>query len=149
VRPIERSALDADAQAQLARLLDALRRDADLVARLRTAQRAGSATREQFDELTRLEGSVGQLAATRAELSQGALDLAERLTPPDADATGTLADALAPAPAPPAPTPLSAPPATSAAATAPAARAAAPPAPLPLLPVRADVPAQAGSGGAP
>lgn len=143
VRPIERSALDADAQAQLARLLDALRRDADLVARLRTVQRAGSATREQFDEVTRLEGAVGQLATTRAELAQGALELAERLTPPDADATGTLAEALAPPPAPPA-----SPTAATSGAGAPAPRAAEPPAPAPL-PVRADLPAQAGSGGAP
>jgi serine protease Do len=103
VRAVERAALDADAQGQLARLLDALRRDADLVARLRAAQRAGSATREQFDELTRLEGAVGQLTASQAELAQAALELAERLTPDDADPTGTLADALAPPPAQPPP----------------------------------------------
>lgn len=102
VRPVDRSALDADAQAQLARLLEALRRDADLVARLRTAQRAGAATRTQFDELKRLEGAVGQLATTRGELAQAALELAERLVPSDADPAGTLADALAPAPEGPA-----------------------------------------------
>ncbi|HEY6098403.1 MAG TPA: serine protease, partial [Anaeromyxobacter sp.] len=102
VRPVERSALDADAQAQLARLLDALRRDADLVARLRAAQRAGAATRVQFDELSRLERAVGQLATARGELAQGALELAERLVPSDADPAGTFADALAPlAEAPP------------------------------------------------
>jgi serine protease Do len=136
VQAIDRTALDAEAQAQLARLLDALRRDADLVARLRTAQRGGAATREQFDELTRLEGAVGQLATSQAELSQAALDLAERLLPGDADPTGTLADALAPA-APPAALP-------AAPASGPAA-----PAPIPVKAVHADRPVSAGSGGAP
>jgi serine protease Do len=126
IRLVDRAALDADAQGQLARLLDALRRDADLVARLRGAQRAGSATREQFVELTRLEGAVGQLATTQAELSQVALELAERLTPDDADPTGTLADALAPA-------------------AGPAASRASAPAPLAVQPVRAE----AGAAAAP
>ena len=129
IRAVDRASLDADAQGQLARLLEALRHAGDLVARLRAAQRAGSATREQFDELTRLESAVGQLAASQAELSQAAADLAERLTPDDADPTGTLADALAP---PPAPTPSRA--------------QASSPAPPPVQPVRADAPAAASPG---
>jgi serine protease Do len=132
VRPIERAALDAEAQAQLARLLDALRHDADLVARLRAAQRTGAATREQFDEVTRLEDAVGQLVTGRSELAQGALELAERLTSPDSDLTGTLGDALTPPPEAPRP-----------AAETPTAT------PLPVRAVRADGPAPARAGGAP
>jgi serine protease Do len=127
VRLVDHAALDAEALAQLARLVDALRHDADLVARLHAAQRAGYATREQFEALTRLEDAVGQLASTRSELAQGALELAERLTPDDVDATGTLAEVLAAVPAP-SPSP---------------ARAAAEPA-GPAL-----VPARAAQGGAP
>lgn len=100
VRSVARAALDADALAQISRLLEVLRRDADLVARLRGAQRTGARTREQFDELSRLEGAVAQLASSRAELAQGALDLAERFGPDDEDPTGTFADALAPLPEP-------------------------------------------------
>jgi serine protease Do len=131
VLPVDRAALDADAQAQLGRVLEALRHDADLVSRLRGAQRAGAATREQFDELTRLEGAVGQLTTSQAELAQGALDLAERLTPDDADPTGTLADALALPPASP-------PPRAPEPATAPAA--------LPVRSVHADGARAAGGG---
>jgi len=79
LRPLERSDLDADAQAQLAHALDALRRDALLATELRDAGRAGAVTRERFEALARLERSVRKLTATRQEVGQGVLELSERL----------------------------------------------------------------------
>jgi len=84
LRPLERADLDADAQAQLAHALDALRRDALLATELRDAGRAGASTRERFEALARLERSVRKLSTIRQEVGQGVLDLVERLGHEDA-----------------------------------------------------------------
>lgn len=91
---IDRSALDADAQSQLSKLLDALRHDALLAATLHQAARQGTGTRERFTAVARLERSLRRTSMTRQDLDQLAADLSEHLCPASAEATITLADAL-------------------------------------------------------
>ena len=99
LRLVDHAALDAEGQALAAKILDALRRDALLAARHRTAARHGMGTRERFQQVVRLERSLRRSAGSRQDLAQASADLAERLCPGTVDATGTLADALAPPPA--------------------------------------------------
>jgi hypothetical protein len=101
LRQAERAGLEADAQAQLAKLLDVLRRDAELAASFRTAARVQASSREKWEVFSRLERSVHKLSDLRQDLSQATLDLADRLAPADADFRLLLADALAPPPPPP------------------------------------------------
>jgi S1-C subfamily serine protease len=96
LRAVDRAAVDADGQAQLARILDALRRDALLSRALDEHATAGVPTRERFDEVARLERGVARLATVRGDLAQAALDVVERVAPGDGDGTVTLADILAP-----------------------------------------------------
>jgi serine protease Do len=103
LRGIPRSELDADAQGQLARLLDALRRDAIAVLRYRVTARGGMATRERFEKVARLERAARSATSARVELAQAALDLAARLCPETADAPVSVADLLALPPADPSP----------------------------------------------
>ncbi len=98
LREIDRGALDADTQGQLARLHEALRRDALLAVSYRAAVRAGMSSRERYKDVARLERAARRSAASRQDAAQSALDLAERLCPNTADATGTIADALLPPP---------------------------------------------------
>lgn len=116
LRAVDRASLDADQQALLAKLVDALRRDALLATSFEAALRAGDGTRERFEHASRLERALRKLADSRQELAQGAFDLAERQCPGDAEAPFALVDALFVPPA--------APPPASGAATAAAAPAA-------------------------
>ncbi len=59
--------------------------------------------------VTRLERAVAALSTSRQELAQGALDLADRLSPPDVDATVTLADVLSAPPTAPVAVPVAGP----------------------------------------
>jgi serine protease Do len=129
LRAVERAALEADSQAHLARLLDALRRDAGVAAAFRAAARAQVGSRERFEAVARMERGVRKLAETRAELAQNALDLADRLTGSDGELGLELADVLA---APVEPAPPAAPPGVAPAATAAksAAGVEAPPGPV-------------------
>jgi hypothetical protein len=102
---IDRAALDADQQALLARLVDALRRDVLLAASFEAASRASDGTRERFDDAARLERALRKLVDARQDLALGALELAERHCPGDADTPLTLVDALFVPPAAPAPAP--------------------------------------------
>lgn len=95
LRPVERAVLEADAHAHLARLLDALRRDAGVAASFRTAARGQVGSRESFEAVARLELSVRKLAETRQDMAQNALDLADRLTPNDAELGLLFGDVLA------------------------------------------------------
>ncbi len=99
LREVVHTALDAEAQALTAKLLDALRRDALLAARHLSAARRGMSSRERFQEVARLERSLRRSSSSRQDLAQAATELAERLCPGTADAPGTLADALALPPA--------------------------------------------------
>jgi S1-C subfamily serine protease len=96
----DRAALDADAQATTAKLVDAFRYDSLLAAAYRAEARAGMASRERHREVTRLERALRRAAASRRDLAQAALDMVDRLCPATADATATIAEALtAPVPA--------------------------------------------------
>ena len=95
LREVMHAALDAEGQALAAKLLDALRRDALLAARHRSAARHGMSSRQRFQEVARLERSLRRSSSLRQDLAQAAAELAERLCPETADAPGALADALA------------------------------------------------------
>jgi len=103
LRAVERTALEAELQAHLARLLDALRRDAAVAASFRAAARVQVSSREKWEAVSRLERSVKKLVDARQDLSQAALDLADRLAPSDAELGVLLADTLVPLPPPAAP----------------------------------------------
>jgi S1-C subfamily serine protease len=131
LRTVERGGLEADAQGHLAKLLEAIRRDAVVAASFRAAARVQASSREKWEAFSRLERSVRKLADARQDLSQSALDLADRLSTGEAELPLALADALAPGPPVPevaaAPAAAAAPPpAAPAAQPAPAARQAAP-----------------------
>ncbi|HEY6097794.1 MAG TPA: serine protease [Anaeromyxobacter sp.] len=100
LRAVERTALEAEPQAQLARLLEAFRRDALIAASFRAAARVQASSREKWEAFSRLERSVRKLVDTRQDLSQTALDLADRLAPSDGEFLLLLADALVPPPPP-------------------------------------------------
>jgi serine protease Do len=109
LRLVDRAELDSEALGSLDRVLDALRRDADLVARLRVVEASAASTRERFDEAGRRESAVSRIPAVRAEIAQWALDLAEHLTPADRELQSSLIDAMAvPTTAAMAPTPFTA-----------------------------------------
>jgi serine protease Do len=94
LREVPRSDLDADATATLVKLLDALRRDALLTFRYRAAARESAATRERFQDARRLERMLRKSTASRGQLGESGLELAEQMCPRFADAPATLADAL-------------------------------------------------------
>ena len=91
----DRAGLDADAQATIAKLVDALRYDGLLAAAYRAEARAGMASRERHREVVRLERALRRAAASRRDLAQVALDTVDRLCPATADASSTIAEALA------------------------------------------------------
>jgi S1-C subfamily serine protease len=91
----DRAGLDADAQATTAKLADALRYDALLAAAYRAEARAGMASRERHREVARRERALRRTAASRRDLAQLALDMVDRLCPATADASSTIAEALA------------------------------------------------------
>ncbi|HEX7622981.1 MAG TPA: hypothetical protein VF400_05375, partial [Anaeromyxobacteraceae bacterium] len=94
LREVMHATLDAEGQALVAKLLDALRHDALLAARHRSAAKHGMSSRQRFQEVARLERSLRRSSSSRQDLAQVATELAERLCPATADAPGTLADAL-------------------------------------------------------
>jgi serine protease Do len=121
-----RAALDAEAQAQLARTIDALRRDALGFFDYRTELKEASRSREQFERPARRLRTLERTISARKDLAQSLEEVASRLAPEVGDVPGTLNDALAPPPPPP---PL-APPAVD------SRQAAAPPSTAPVLPAR-------------
>ncbi len=102
--------LDAEAQAQVARVLDGLRADAAAAATYQRARRADTASRQESDALRRMKRTLTRTASTRGELVQAAADLSEHFGPQAGEHGLTLAD-LAPAHGPAAP--LAAPVATT------------------------------------
>jgi len=90
----EAERLDAEAQAQIAKLLDDLRHNARLVASHRAAARLGMGTRERFQALVRMERNLKRATTAQEDVAQGAIDLADHLCPGTADATMGLAVAL-------------------------------------------------------
>ena len=100
LKEVERSRMDADILATLAKLLDGFRRSALLAGSYHAAMRSGMSSRERFLNARRLERTVHRTAEGYQDLAQAAVDIVERLCPATTDATSTLADALTP-PAPP------------------------------------------------
>src|SRR5262249_5100374 len=89
-----RAELDADAQAQVARLAEALRRDALAAFAFRVASREAHASRERFEKAAALERALSHTVAARRDLATQLGDLAERLSPHGKDAPAALADAF-------------------------------------------------------
>ncbi len=90
-----RSELDAEAQGLLLKLVEALRRDSLNTFAWRAAVRRANNSREQYQNMERLERTVRKAASLRKELSQSMSELAERLGPRDGETAARLADALA------------------------------------------------------
>jgi serine protease Do len=99
--PYERSSMDADAQAQSARLLDAMRADAASTIAFRRATTVTARSREAAQRIQRMRNAMNRTGATRSELLQAAGDLTERLGRAAENAT-TFAALLTAPPAPPA-----------------------------------------------
>jgi S1-C subfamily serine protease len=91
-----RSDLDADAQAQVIRLIEALRRDAVAFFAFRALSAPGTASREQFNQLSRLEQTLSRTVNARRDLSATLPDLIERLGPRGADVASPVADIFQP-----------------------------------------------------
>jgi serine protease Do len=91
LKEYSRAALDADTQAQLARILDALRRSAVASSAYRGAVRDTALSREHYELASRLERTLNRSADMRRELAQSALDLADRLGPHGQDPSTTFA----------------------------------------------------------
>jgi serine protease Do len=87
----ERASLDADAQQQAARLLDALRSDAVSYAAYRRANGPDLGSRQDSDRLSRIGKALTRTTAARSELFQGAVDLADKLAPLAGEQGTTLA----------------------------------------------------------
>jgi hypothetical protein len=106
-----RAELDAEVQAQVARLAEALRRDALAAFAFRAASREAHASRERFEKAAALERALSHTVAARRDLATQLGDLAERLSPHSKDVPAALADAFS--------APLAAPVATPAPAAGP------------------------------
>jgi serine protease Do len=112
VRRYQRADLDAEAQAQVAHLVAALRHDAVAFFGTRALKHA-AASRAQFEHLARLERSLQRTVAGRHDLDAAVADLAERLAPHQGDPSVPLDDLFTlPAHLPP-PAPLAPPPPAS------------------------------------
>ncbi len=121
LKPYARSDLDAEAQGQLSRVLDVLRRDAVAVFRYRAAAAAADGSKERFQQTERLEKSLRRSIAAHRDQTQSVSDLSDRLGPTLGERTVTLADVLSVSP------PTAAAAVVTAAASAPAAVTPGPP----------------------
>ncbi|MGZ6162958.1 MAG: hypothetical protein ACXWLS_06495, partial [Myxococcaceae bacterium] len=96
-----RGSLDADAQALVERILDALRTNADLALELRTAQGQATRDREHYEHMGKAERQLRRAAGAQADLGTALTDLVERLSPKVGETTVGVAEAYAPVAAPP------------------------------------------------
>jgi S1-C subfamily serine protease len=81
LKTYQRASLDAEGQAQVTRLLEALRADAHAHASYQRARREDAGSRQASDGLRRMRKALGRTAGTRADLLQGLSDLSDRLAP--------------------------------------------------------------------
>ncbi|HEX9052039.1 MAG TPA: serine protease, partial [Anaeromyxobacter sp.] len=88
LKPYPRSALDADALAQLDHALDALRRDARRAFDLRAAEQASDGSRAAFEHTNKLRRELRTVAHAREDLADAVADLAARLAPAAGEAAG-------------------------------------------------------------
>ena len=96
----QKADLESDVQAQVARLQEALRRDALAAFTYRIAVKGSGTSREKFEQASRLERALKRAIASHHDLSQLATDLAERLAPHATETPSHLADAFTPQPVP-------------------------------------------------
>jgi serine protease Do len=94
LKPYFRAELESDFQAQVARILDVLRRDALATFSYRGAARSALTSRERFEHVARLERALKRMTASQRDLTQSLAELAERLGPHGADVPVHLSDAL-------------------------------------------------------
>jgi hypothetical protein len=93
----ERADLDADAQQEATRALEALRADAVGHARFRQAASVDLDSRQAFDQTRRMGKALGAVSASRGELLTALAEIADRLAP-SASERGTTFTAVAYAP---------------------------------------------------
>jgi serine protease Do len=98
LKPYARGDLDADAQGQLSRVLDALRRDAIAAFRYRAAAASADGSKDRFEQAERLQKALRRSIAAHRDQSQSVADLADRLGPARGEHVVTLAEALGPPP---------------------------------------------------
>jgi serine protease Do len=80
-----RGQMDAEAQSAVARVTEALRRDALQAFQWRAAARKPSRSREQWDVVQRLEKALRKVAGARGDLVDQLTEVAERLGPQPGD----------------------------------------------------------------
>ncbi|RJS15211.1 hypothetical protein DRW03_33765 [Corallococcus sp. H22C18031201] len=95
-----RAEQDAELQQQLARLLDALRRDATLAFSFQEALPSSAESRQTFDATARMQKALDRSINAHRDLSDTAAELADHLAPKPSDAA-TLAETLLTLPRPP------------------------------------------------
>jgi serine protease Do len=95
LRTIAPADLDADGQAQLTRVADAVVRDAIAFFSWRGGT-AATASRDQFEHFARQERSLGRTVESRRDLAQTMSDLADRFAPHGSDPVVALAEAFTP-----------------------------------------------------
>jgi serine protease Do len=85
LRGYRMSELDAEAQATVTHLVEALRRDALAFFDWRKRSRDPARSRADFDRLARLERTLDRTSESRRDLTQAATDAADRLAPRHGD----------------------------------------------------------------
>jgi S1-C subfamily serine protease len=95
-----RSDLDVDTQAQLARLLEGLRRESVVSFAVRTADHDASSSKEKFQHTERLEKALQRSSASYSELAQSTGDLSDRFGPSPGEPSVALESTLVAPPSP-------------------------------------------------
>jgi S1-C subfamily serine protease len=116
------SDLDADTQAQLARLLDGLRQESVASFAVRASDRDASSSKEKFQRTERLEKVLQGASASYSDLAQSTVELSERFGPQPKEASVELSATLVPLP-PPAAQPTASPVASVSAVASPSVAA--------------------------
>ena len=94
LKAYDRASLDADAQQQATRALEALRGDAFSHAAYRSANASDAGSRQASDRVRKMSTALSRTAATRADTFQAIADLAEKLAPGTGE-RGTTLSAIA------------------------------------------------------
>ena len=100
LKPYPRGSLDADAEALVGRVLDALRANAGLALELHAAQGLAARDREHYEHMGKLERQLRRAAGAQADLGTSLNDLVDRLSPKVGETTVSLAEAYSPLAAP-------------------------------------------------
>lgn len=95
LKPYARSELEGDAQGQVTRVLDVLRRNALATFAYRAAARGAQSSRDRFEQAAKLERGLKRTATGQKDVMQLVVELADRLGPHGADVPVHLSDALA------------------------------------------------------